>query len=58
MAPITLVGLTALSVEIITTSEAPKARAASATLRLPTTLVSTPSIGLASTIGRCFSAAA
>ena len=51
-------GLTALSVEIWTTRSAPCARAASATLRLPTTLVSTPSTGLCSTIGTCLSAAA
>ena len=58
VAPMTLVGLTALSVEIMTTIDTPNVRAASATLRLPATLVRTPSIGLASTIGRCFSAAA
>ena len=57
-APITLVGLTALSVEISTIADAPAARAASATWRVPTALVSSPSSGFASTIGTCFSAAA
>jgi len=57
-APITLAGSTALSVEIITTWAAPCALAASATLRVPMTLVRTPSIGFASTIGTCFNAAA
>ncbi len=57
-APITLVGFTALSVEISTIACAPTARAASATWRVPATLVSSPSSGLASTIGTCFSAAA
>src|ERR1043166_2720981 len=58
VAPMTLAGLTALSVEIITKSPTPWARAASATLRVPTTLLSTPSIGFASTLGTCFSPAA
>ncbi len=58
VAPMTLVGLTALSVLIWTIAETPVARQASATLREPMTLVSTPSTGLASTIGTCFSAAA
>ncbi len=53
-----LVGLTALSVEISTIATAPAARAASATWRVPTALVSSPSSGFASTIGTCFSAAA
>ena len=57
-APITEVGFTALSVEISTIARAPTPRAASATWRVPTTLVSSPSSGLASTIGTCFSAAA
>jgi hypothetical protein len=57
-APITLVGLTALSVEMSTIAAAPEARAASATLRVPAALVSNPSVGLPSTIGTCFSAAA
>ena len=57
-APITEVGLTALSVEISTIARAPTPRAASATWRVPATLVSSPSSGLASTIGTCFSAAA
>ena len=57
-APMTLVGLTALSVEISTIASAPAARAASATWRVPAALVSSPSSGLASTIGTCFSAAA
>ena len=57
-APITLVGFTALSVEISTIACAPAARAASATMRVPAALVSRPSSGLASTIGTCFSAAA
>ena len=57
-APITLVGFTALSVEISTMAQAPTARAASATWRVPAALVSRPSSGLASTIGTCFSAAA
>ena len=54
----TLVGFTALSVETWTTARAPKASAASATLREPSTLVATPSVGLRSTIGTCLSAAA
>ena len=57
-APITEVGFTALSVEISTIARAPTPRAASATWRVPATLVSRPSSGLASTIGTCFSAAA
>ena len=58
VAPITFVGLTALSVEIITIARTPAARHASATWRVPSTFVSTPSHGLASTIGTCFKAAA
>ena len=54
----TLVGFTALSVEISTMASAPAARAASATWLVPAALVSSPSNGLASTIGTCFSAAA
>src|SRR3954451_7049522 len=42
----TFVGFTALSVETWTTARAPKASAASATLREPSTLVATPSVGL------------
>ena len=57
-APMTLVGFTALSVEISTIASAPVARAASATWRVPAALVSRPSNGFASTIGTCFSAAA
>ncbi len=57
-APITEVGLTALSVEISTIACAPTPRAASATWRVPATFVCRPSSGLASTIGTCFSAAA
>ncbi len=53
-----LVGRIALSVEMTTTASAPQASAASATLRVPTTLVSIPSHGLASTSGTCFRAAA
>ena len=49
--PMTLVGFTALSVEISTIASAPTARAASATWRVPTALVSRPSSGFASTIG-------
>ncbi len=58
VAPMTFVGLTALSVEIITIARTPWARQASATWRVPSTLVRMPSHGLASTIGTCFSAAA
>ena len=47
-APMTLVGFTALSVEISTIACAPAARAASATWRVPAALVSRPSSGLAS----------
>ena len=56
--PSRVVGFTALSVEISTIASAPTARAASATWRVPAALVSSPSSGLASTIGTCFSAAA
>ena len=58
LAPITLLGFTALSVEISTIARAPAARAASATCRVPTVLVSRSSPGFASPIGTCFSAAA
>ena len=54
----TLVGFTALSVEISTIASAPVARAASATWRVPAALVAMPSSGFASTIGTCFRAAA
>ena len=54
----TLDGFTALSVEIMTKAEAPAARVASATLRVPRRLVSIPSTGLSSTMGTCLSAAA
>ncbi len=54
----TLVGFTALSVEISTIASAPVALAASATWRVPAALVAIPSSGLASTIGTCFRAAA
>ena len=58
LAPMMLEGFTALSVEMNTICIAPAARAASATMRVPTALVISPSSGLASTIGTCFSAAA
>ena len=45
VAPITLVGSTALSVEISTIWAAPQSRAASVTFQVPITLVSTPSQG-------------
>ena len=54
----TLDGLTALSVEICTMTGTPAARQASATWRVPSTLVRMPSAGCASTMGTCFSAAA
>ena len=54
----TFSGLIALSVEISTIAVTPAFRQASAVLRVPITLVSTPSVGLASTIGTCFKAAA
>ncbi len=54
----TLVGQTALSVETRTSREAPAARAVSATLMVPSTLVSTASVEFSSMSGTCFSAAA
>ena len=57
-APMTLVGFTALSVLMKTIARQPTARAASATTRVPSALVSSPSSGSFSTIGTCFSAAA
>ena len=53
-----LVGLTALSVEIRTIAVTSLARAASATLRVPSVLVRTPSAGLLSISGTCLKAAA
>src|SRR5579884_2942883 len=58
VAPITLVGRTALSVETCTNSRVPCAIAASATLRVPSTLLRAASSTLRSAIGRCLYAAA
>ena len=54
----TLAGLTALSVDTRTMVPTAAPRQASATLMVPSTLVRTPSSGLASTSGTCFRAAA
>ena len=56
--PMMLVGLTALSVEIITNLPAPKRSAASAMVMVPMTLFLTASPGLASIRGTCLWAAA
>jgi hypothetical protein len=54
LAPITLVGLTALSVEINTNSPVPAASAARATVSVPCTLFFTASQALAHSIsGTC-----
>ena len=58
LAPITLVGRTALSVEISTNDATPHLRAACAARNVPRTLTLTPSISFASTIGTCLYAAA
>ena len=58
VAPITLSGSTALSVEIKTKRSAPAATAARAAFIAPRTLVRMASFGLASISGTCFSAAA
>ena len=57
-APITLVGFTALSVEMSTNLPTQCRSAASSRLRVPTTLFSTASRGLASSSGTCLCAAA
>ena len=49
----TLVGRTALSVEISTTRSTPTARAHSATTPVPKVLFRSPPIGFCSTIGTC-----
>ncbi|MNW16867.1 hypothetical protein D3C71_2158710 [compost metagenome] len=51
--PMTLVGRTALSVEMSTKHLTPLAMAALAMLKVPNTLLRTPSIGLCSTSGTC-----
>ncbi|MNT47945.1 hypothetical protein D3C72_1847010 [compost metagenome] len=56
--PMTLVGRTALSVEIRTKLATPAFKAAWAVLSVPTTLFSSPSAMLCSTIGTCLYAAA
>ena len=56
-APITLVGLTALSVLTMTNAVAPTANAASATILVPKTLFLIASPGLSSIIGTCLWAA-
>jgi hypothetical protein len=53
VAPITLVGLTALSVEISTKVSTPASSAASAVYQVATTLLCTPSMTFCSTIGTC-----
>ncbi|MNI74937.1 hypothetical protein D3C73_1310530 [compost metagenome] len=58
VAPITLVGLTALSEEINTNRSAPYLSAQSATLRVPKTLFLMASAGLRSIRGTCLCAAA
>jgi hypothetical protein len=57
-APITLEGLTALSVEMNTKRSTPVATAASTTFRVPNTLVADASTGWASSTGTCLWAAA
>ncbi|MNW00698.1 hypothetical protein D3C71_1962270 [compost metagenome] len=56
--PITLVGRTALSVEISTKLRTPARSADCAVCRVPMVLFSTPSAMLCSTIGTCLYAAA
>ena len=58
VAPMTLVGLTALSVEIITNLPTPYLSAIFATFHVPTTLFLTASFGLSSISGTCLCAAA
>ena len=58
VAPITLEGCTALSVEISTNFSAPKRAAHSATERVPSTLLRTASTTLLSISGTCLYAAA
>ena len=58
VAPITLVGFTALSVEISTNRSAPYRSAELATLKVPNTLFFTASSGLSSIRGTCLWAAA
>ena len=53
LAPMILVGRTALSVETRTKLAAPVSIAARATFNVPRTLLATPSHGLCSTIGTC-----
>ena len=53
LAPMTLVGRTALSVETSTKLATPLSIAARATFNVPSTLLATPSQGLCSTIGTC-----
>ena len=56
--PRTLVGLAALSVEMLTKCSTPISWAASSNVSVPTTLVLTASTGYCSSIGRCLRAAA
>ena len=56
--PITLVGFTALSVEVKITRATPLAMAASITFWVPSILVRTAWVGLSSQSGTCLSAAA
>ena len=58
LAPITLVGRTALSVEIKINWRIPQLRAALQTTRAVHTLLASPDNGLASTSGTCLQAAA
>ncbi len=58
VAPMTLVGLTALSVETKTNLSTPWRSAASIHIRVPTMLLSTASSGLISIMGTCLWAAA
>src|SRR5699024_8654319 len=56
--PKPLVGLAALSVEMLTNVSTPLAMAARSTFRVPSTLVFQASLGYFSSTGRCLSAAA
>ena len=58
VAPITLVGFTALSVEMKVKALTPRLAAMVAQRRAPSTLVRIASLGLSSISGTCFSAAA
>lgn len=58
VAPMTLAGCTALSVEIKTNRLTPAAHAARAVHRVPIVLMRAPATSFRSTTGTCFSAAA